>query len=199
MWLRRSVIWRKDQHFLQSDTHGLLSVESIPPGQMCLTCVFFVKCEAAHPVVSVALPSGSLHVLSFCFLSAHKEDIKWAHSRQMSDRRAHCWWQTQKKANPQNYSQPLSRLLCNLFFSHMPSGWRPVWSVWLRGYSSRARLPASGRPLDYRAAAEPAGRSSLILYHQVHLLRLCTARFPADALGWLKPSVQSNEFYTLPL
>lgn len=54
-----------------------------------------------------------------CFLSAHKEDIKWAHSRQMSDRRAHRWWQTQKKkkANPQNYSQPLSRLLCSLFFS----------------------------------------------------------------------------------
>lgn len=80
----------------------------------------------------------------------------------------------------------------------MPSGWRPVWSVWSEYYSSQALLPASDRTLDYRAAAESAGHSSLIPYHQVHLLQLCPAWFPADALNWLKPSVQSYKFYTYP-
>lgn len=75
---------------------------------------------------------------------------------------------TGKESQSSNYSQPLSRLLCRLFFSLMPSGWRPVWSVWAGGYSSRAQLLASGRPLDYRAAVESAGRSGLIPYHQVH-------------------------------
>lgn len=43
----------------------------------------------------------------------------------MSDRRAHRWWQTGKKANPQNYSEPLSRLLCSRIFSFLPH------AVWL--------------------------------------------------------------------
>lgn len=71
---------------------------------------------------------------------------------------------TGKESQSSNYSQPLSRLLCRLFFSLMPS----VWSVWAGGYSSRSQLLASGRPLDYRAAVESAGRSGLIPYHQVH-------------------------------
>lgn len=38
---------------------------------------FFAEREATHPVASIrALPSGSLNILSFAFLSAHKEDIK---------------------------------------------------------------------------------------------------------------------------
>lgn len=57
----------KDQRFLCSDTHELIELQNIPPGQMCLVCVF-VKCEVTHPVVSVcALPFGSRHVLSFAF------------------------------------------------------------------------------------------------------------------------------------
>lgn len=77
-----------------------------------LACVF----SSTHPVVSVgALPSGSLHILSFAFCLSIKKTSseliadRWVIEELTADDR-------HKKANPQNYSQPLSRLLCNLFF-----------------------------------------------------------------------------------
>lgn len=142
MWLRRSVFWR-----INTQLHAdVPQFKVFPSGQICQVHVF-VECEATHPVVLRRLVSLTCsHWLSF--LSAHKEDIIWAHSRQMSDRRAHRWWQTQKSQSLKLQSATKQAFVQSffIFFSHMPSGWRPVWSVWPECYSSRARLPASGRP-----------------------------------------------------
>ena len=94
-----------------------------------------------------------------------------------------------KKANPKNYSQSVSRLLCNLFFF-------PSHAVWLEacleclargrgGLLITSRLPASSRPLDYRL---------LLLLLSVPLLsRITRCMYSSAALRFLQMhSADSN-------
>lgn len=90
-----------------------------------------------------------------------------------------------QKANRQNYSEPLSRLLCSCVFSLSPTcrlagGLSEVSGPGITHHDHSCQHQVV--PLIIGLLQNRLGVSSLSPHHQVHLLWLCSAPFPADAL-----------------